>query len=860
MRVAEGLAKTEGGRLSAGPLATASFGVGDVARAQRSAALDGWLGELFATAVEPGDAGASEGPAAAPDQSRPSTVVGCGFGCGLALIAVGGLGRRECAPSGDVDLLLVYEGEARGAGRGEPRPVAESVAAVAERIWYPIWDSGLTLDHSVRSYPEVLAVTAEDTKAALGLLDARHIAGDAQLTAKLRQATLLQWRQRARAHLPVLRDLATRRWRAQGELAFLLDGDIKEARGGLRDVRVLRGVAFAQVADSWRPPVRAAYTRLLDVRDCLHIVAGRRRDRLFAQDLDEVAALLGLPGPDALRRRVADDARAIAYAVDDSLRAADRWLAAQRRGGRQRGRVVRTPVAPDVVAQDGEVVLARAAVTPDVDPTLSLRVAAAAALNGLRISPGTLEWLALRCPPLPRPWPPAARTAFAQLLGTGPALVSTWEACDRYGLVTTWLPEWARIRSAPQHNPVHRFTVDRHLIETVAVAARYAREVARPDLLFLGALLHDIGKGLPGDHAAAGVEVAASLTAAMGISTSDAEVIGRLVRQHLLLPEVATRRDLDDPQTIRHVAEAVRDEETLDLLHALCRADAVATGPGAWSAWKERLVADLVARTRSALRTGTPTAAATGDRPVDRFAPVLAAGALPAVEIYPDRVTVAARDRLGLLASVAGCLTLHRLDVVSADTATLDVVSADTATLDVASDDTATLDVASDDNATLDVASDDNATIDGDGGPVAVVACRVQPRDAAGPDRRRLAHDLHRAVTGELSVDEALAARARSTVRLGGTGREAAPPRVVWAVDQATDATILELRAADDVGLLYRVAHALEEAGANVRAARISTLGPDVVDAFYLVGDWSDRSARDRVEKAVLAAATPATA
>ena len=643
-------------------------------------------------------------------------------------------------------------------------------------------------------------MAAEDTKAGLGLLDARHVAGDVELTSRLRSATLEQWRQRARAHLPMLRELTTQRWRVHGELAFLLDGDIKEARGGLRDVRVLRGVAYAQVADAWRPPVRAAYTRLLDTRDCLHLVAGRRRDRIFGQDLDEVAALLGLPGgPEALRRRIADDARAIAYAVDDSLRAAERWGAALRRG-RPSGPAVRVPVAPDIVAQDGEVVLARAAITPTVDPTLSLRVAAAAARNGLRISPGTLEWLAHRCPPLPRPWPEPARIAFAQLLGSGPALVPTWEACDRFGLITSWLPEWARVRSAPQHNPVHRFTVDRHLIEAVAAAARHARDVARPDLLFLGALLHDIGKGLPGDHSVAGVEVASAISAAIGLPPADIEVVTRLVRWHLLLPEVATRRDLGDPATVRQVAETVGDIDTLELLHSLSRADAAATGPAAWSAWKERLVTDLVERVRAALVTGTVTSPPAAD-PRNSG---LTAGPLPAVEITPDRVVVAAADRIGLLASVAGCLTLHRLDVVSADTATVGTPS----------------------------------------GSVAVVACRVQARDAAGPDRQRLAGDLQRAVAGQLRLDEALAARQRSGSRprngAAGAAREAAPPRVVWSVDAATDATILELRAADDVGLLYRVAHALELAGANVRAARISTLGSDVVDAFYLVGDWTD--------------------
>jgi len=748
-------------------------GVGAAAREQRAAALDVWLAGLFRAAEPPP---------------------------GVALFSLGGLGRRECAPHSDLDLVLLHTGVA-------------DVGSVAERIWYPVWDAGLTLDHSVRTHDEALQVAREDTKAGLGLLDVRHLAGDPELTRKLREATLTQWRSLARVHLPVLRELTTQRWRAQGELAFLLDGDLKEARGGLRDVRVLRGVAYAQVADAWRPQVRAAYTRLLDVRDGLHLVAGRRRDRLFVQDLDDVAGLVGLAGPEALRRRIADDARTIAYAVDDALRAAERWVAAQRHGGRRTGPVVRAPVAPDVVAQDGEVVLARNAVGPIVDPTLSLRVAAAAARHGLRIAPGTLEWLARHCPPLPRPWPESALSAFAQLLGTGPALVSTWEACDRFGLITAWLPEWGRIRSAPQHNPVHRFTLDRHLIEAVAAAARYARDVARPDLLFIGALLHDIGKGLPGDHSVVGVEVATQIAEAIGLPAEDVRAIGRLVRWHLLLPEVATRRDLGDPQTVRHVAETVGDVETLELLHALSRADAVATGPAAWSAWKERLVADLVVRVRAALVTGT-----VAPPPVSsvRYSP-LVNGPLPAIEIAPDRVTVAAADRLGLLAAVAGCLTLHRLDVVSADTATVSV----------------------------------------NGQPVAVVSCRVQARDASGPDRTRLTNDLTRALAGELDIDSALAARVRSSRPRGGTEREAPPPRVVWAVDGATDATILELRAADDAGLLYRVAHALELAGANVRAARISTLGSDVVDAFYLVGDWSGMAERTAVERAVLDAALP---
>ena len=301
---------------------------------------------------------------------------------------------------------------------------------------------------------------------------------------------------------------------------------------------------------------------------------------------------------------------------------------------------------------------------------------------------------------------------------------------------------------------------------------------------------------------------------AIGLSPVDADAIGRLVRWHLLLPEVATRRDLGDPQTVRHVADTVGDIETLELLHALSRADAVATGPAAWSAWKERLVADLVARVRAALVTGVGRAAA-----VHR-GPAVAAGGrpLPAVEITPDRVVVAAADRLrparrgGRLPDPAPArrgLGRHRHRGRRPR-------------------------------------------------PVAVVACRVQPRDTVGPDRQRLAADLRRALLGELDVSAALAARVRSTSRLrGGGGREAAPPRVVWASSRRPTRPSWSCGRPTTSGLLYRVAHALELAGANVRSARISTLGSDVVDAFYLVGDWSSAAARSTVESAVLAAAQP---
>ncbi|MBQ1060096.1 [protein-PII] uridylyltransferase [Micromonospora sp. C41] len=727
-------------------------GIGEPARNARAEALDAWLRRAF--------------------RDRD----------GVALVAVGGLGRRQCAPYGDLDLVLLHAG-------------VPGIDELAASLWYPIWDAGLRLDHSVRTVAEALSVAQDDVKVALGLLDARHVAGDPALTDQLARTATDHWRRTAIRQLPGLREITAARWEAHGELAFLLEGDLKEAAGGLRDVGILRAIATAGVTDALRPAVYAAHRRLLDTRDALHQQVGRRVDRLVAQERDGVARLLGAEDGDALLRLVAGDARTVSHALDDAWRAADRL-----RSGRHRaapGRPLRRPVARDVVEQDGELVLARTAIGARPDPSLSLRVAAAAATTRLPIARATCEWLAAYCPPLPAPWPPAARAALITLLGAGPGLVPAWETCDRYGLIDRWLPEWTRMRSLPQHNPVHRFTLDRHLVQTAYEASRHTRDVERPDLLLLGAFLHDIGKGLPGDHSTVGAPLAEAVATRVGLPPAEAELIGTLVRLHLLLPDVATRRDLSDPKTVAGVAERVGDTATLELLHALVRADAAATGPAAWSAWKGRLIAELVARVRTTLDTGVVPAPPAPD-------PALVAGPLPVVHLGEDRVSVAAADRRGLLATVAGCLALHRLEVISADA----------------------------------------ATVDGR----ALVQCRVQPRYGLAPNPIALSADLRRAVGGDVSVIQRLRGRALAARSQG------AAPRVVWHREAATDAVLLELRAADAAGLLYRVTCALDETGAQVRAARISTLGGDVVDAFYLVGGWPSDEERARIEAAVLAA------
>ncbi|WP_410536208.1 [protein-PII] uridylyltransferase [Streptomyces sp. KL2] len=748
-----------------------------------------------------------------------------GAGEGVALVAVGGYGRGELSPRSDLDLLLLHTG----------RDTRE-VAALADRLWYPVWDLGIALDHSVRTPGEAERAAAGDLRVQLGLLDARHVAGDPEITAALRTRMLARWRTGAHRLLPELREAVRERAHRHGELRFLLEPDLKEARGGLRDATALRAVAASWLADAPREGLDEAHRTLLDVRDALHLGTGRATDRLALQDQDQIAAALALPDADALLRRVYEAARVISYACDVTWREVDRVLGARRlRPGR--GRRTRTPLAEGVVVQDGEVVLARTA-RPERDPVLPLRAAAAAAQAGLPPSRPALRRLAAVAPPLPVPWPAEAREEFATLLGAGEAAVGVWEALEAEGLVTAWLPEWEWVRCRPQRNPVHRWTVDRHLIETAVRAGAYVRRVRRPDLLLVAALLHDIGKGRPGDHSVAGEAAVRGMAARMGFDAADTATLATVVRHHLLLAETATRRDLDDPATVRTVADAVGGAGTLELLHALTEADALATGPAAWSAWRAGLVADLVRRTGAVLAgeaAGTAEAVGERERPASRPAagterlaaearrtggPVLSLRAraeTPAGADLADRtgragpaeggtgpepvgaeLLVALPDQPGVLPAAAGVLALHRLTVRAADLRTVDPLGE---------------------------------------GRVLLLSWRVAAEYGPLPQAARLRADLARALEGSLDIPARLAERERAHLgRARRRGAGAPPPKVTVAPAGSRLATVIEVRAQDAPGLLYRIGRALEDAGVTVRSARVGTLGANAVDAFYVTG------------------------
>ncbi|QES48008.1 [protein-PII] uridylyltransferase [Streptomyces venezuelae] len=721
---------------------------------------------------------------------------------GAVLVAVGGYGRAELSPRSDLDLLLLHDGKAD--------PTA--LSRLADRLWYPVWDLGLALDHSVRTPAEARKTAGEDLKVQLGLLDARPVAGDLGLLAGLRTSVLADWRNQAPRRLPELHSLCRDRAERFGELRFLLEPDLKEARGGLRDLAALRAVAASWLADAPREGLAEARRRLLDARDALHLVTGRAGDRLSLQEQDQVAARMGLLDADALLREVYEAARVVAYAGDVTWREVGRVLRARSArprlrgllGSRSAGPAERAPLAEGVVVQDGEVVLALAA-RPERDPVLPLRLGAAAAQAGLPVSLHAVRRLAAQTRPLPVPWPAEAREQLLTLLGAGEPTVPVWEALEAEGIISRLLPDWERVRCRPQRNPVHTWTVDRHLIETAVRASAMTRRVGRPDLLLMAALLHDIGKGWPGDHSVAGETIARDVAVRVGFDPADAAVLGTLVRHHLLLIDTATRRDLDDPATLRSVADAVGSAGTLELLHALTEADALATGPAAWSSWRGSLVADLVRRVAAVLdgAPAAPSAPALPGAEQERLAvealrtgePVLTLHARQEADAVGVELAVAVPDQPGVLPAVAGVLALHRLTVRAADLRSVELP--------------------------------DRL------GEVLVLRWRVAAEYGSLPEAARLRADLVRALDGSLDVPAKLADREAAYPRRRGVVPP--PPRVTVVPEVSSLATVLEVRAPDAVGLLHRIGRALESGGVRVRSAHVSTLGANAVDTVYVV-------------------------
>ena len=698
----------------------------------------------------------------------------------VSLAAVGGYGRGELSPASDLDLLILHTGSEK------PEVISEFVNA----FLYPLWDQGRAIDHAVRTRSETREIANEDIRVALGLLDLRHIAGESELSNQVASDALENWRKGRERFLPKLRKSIHERENRSGELAFLLEPDLKEARGGLRDINALRAVEMSGAVSISLARVAESEALLSNVRDVLHGENLKARDLLLLTEQDRVASKMEYANADALMLDIAKAARAVDYLMDSTWHRIDSisgqsWLRRRKNQKFDQGLVI---LNSEVTIEDGYDIAN--------DSAIGLRAAAAAAQRGLPLSIDACVLLSEKFSALPNPWPKSVLNDLVSLIGAGSSMIRVFEALDQDGLIEKWIPEWSHVRFLPQRNVLHRHTVDRHMLETAVHAAALTRTVTRPDLLLVAALFHDIGKGFPEkDHSDYGEELIRPLAKRLGFDEKDCGTIALLVREHLLLSAVATRRDLEDPATIEFVVERIKDPESLQLLHALSISDGEATGKSAWSDWKAGLVSTLVGKclaSMAGIKPASqpdliPTKTITEDLSITILSNENSADALDNLDNI--EIEIIARDQTGLLSAVAGLMTISRFNVRSAKTRTTN--------------------------------------------EIAVMRWIVElDANAQLPSAEKLTDQLKKALSGELDLGRKIEERIENYRKSPGIPT---PPPVVFAAnDLATNATIIEVRMHDRPGILFSVTRAISRFGVDIKSAIVSTLGAEAFDTLYV--------------------------
>ncbi|MBW3594072.1 MAG: [protein-PII] uridylyltransferase [Actinobacteria bacterium] len=755
----------------------------------------------------------------------------------VSLVAVGGYGRGELSPFSDIDLLFLV------------RPRSELSPATLRGLLYPLWDAGWQVGHALRTAKEAVERATQDLDAATAALSARLIAGNDDHFLEFKDRFARWVAKQQRSLIRRIADATKHRHETAERGGWVLAPDLKNDIGTMRDVHRLGWLRAIVGAGEIPDHIGRPYDILLAAREALHGEVNRKLDRLRIDLQPRVARRLGFDaddGRDELMMQIHSAARSIEF---ESATLSEEIAAPVVGGPRRSGSV--THLSSGLRIEDGVIVA-----MPENEPTpaAGMAVIEAVSMTGRPCSARTVAWLhGCFARELPPEWDRETRASFVAAVA-GEYVTEALELMDHVG---GWrlIPEWSRIRGRAQHDPYHRYTVDGHLFITVAeveralhedaLAATAAAQAGDLVALRMGALLHDIGKGSGTDHSVVGHELATAVCQRIGFAPETTNEIAQLVRWHLLLVDTATRRDLDDGAVIAQVAETIGDGRILRLLYVLTVADANATGPEAWSEWKAALVGELFRKALVALETGELPARSDvveKAREVEAYEPSLAGRAeellatLPpsymestAVEDIADElrmllqppqpgqvkcriyegvdesaITVCLPDRPGTLARTAGVLALNRVSVRSA-----------------------------------------RAFVTTTG--IAIERFTVVSPGAEAFDAVR--RDLEAVYAGKLAL-EARLDRKIADYAVGTS----VDPRVTVLQDASAHSTVIEVRSADVLGLLYAVTAAMSELDLDIHVAKIDTLGERVVDVFYVRTSWGSKLGDDQageVERAI---------
>jgi len=782
----------------------------------------------------------------------------------IALVATGGYGRGELAPHSDIDLLFLV-----------PETVTPGAERIVEDVLYMLWDLGFRVGQATRSVEQCIKDARADVTIRTSLLEARHVAGDAELAERLatRFARDVQHGTSARFIEAKLKERDARHKR-MGDSRYQLEPNIKEGKGGLRDLNTLFWIAkdVYRVADTTALVERGVFTEgeakrfakaqnfLWTVRFHLHELTGRAEERLTFDLQKEIAPRMGYldhAGASAVERFM-KHYYLVAKDVGDLTRILCAHLETQH-GRRSRFRPAELLPRRGIegFAVKGDRLTVRAPEVFRDQPAEMLRIFAVAHARGLDIHPTALRWIRQHrkrlAGPVRRDLTANAHVRDLICAASDPAPIL--RRMNEAGVLGRFLPEFGRVVAQMQYNMYHHYTVDEHtlialselsriergeLAEVAPIATEVIHKLHSRRALYIAVFLHDLGKSYPGDHSEVGARLARRLCPRLGLTPEETETVAWLVEHHLDMPQVAFKRDLEEPQTIRDFAATVQSLERLRLLVCLTVADIRAVGPGIWTDWKAALLRDLfwhtedelaggfraesrdtrVERAKAELRTRltdwSPAAvdahlrrpypaywlawgAATHERHARLIQAAEAAGEELTVDTRVDsyrgvtEVTVHAADHPGLFSRIAGALAVAGASITGARIFTL----------------------------TTGMALDTLWITETGGGPF------------DDPDKLAALPGLvARTLAGRIKPMQELGAR-----RTGIPSRYSVftvPPRVFVDNELAPRHTVIEVDGRDRPGLLHELTQMLTRLNLMIHQARISTYGERVVDVFYV--------------------------
>lgn len=527
----------------------------------------------------------------------------------VSLVALGGYGRQELFPYSDIDLMVLFRQEVRD----------EDIAKIADAVFYPLWDAGFEVGHGVRTVEEAMALAEEDFYFRVAMLDARLLCGSQLLYFKL----LSDYREKfvegqRRDFVETMKRLRLERREKFGSHSYLLEPHIKESKGGLRDIqamlwtaKVMYGLEGMQglvnagiLTEEEHDTFITSWDMLVRVRNRLHYVSGRKNDQLYFEQQEEIAEAFDYKGRDGslgvevLMQEMYSHLQNIAVVTDLFFAHVDDVLGL----GTDQGKLPDKVVEAGIELRNNGIHLTASSADLQKKPHLLLRLYLASARYDVPVHHRSSKMVSANLNLINDKVRSSARAAqpFMEILEKADDVVGVLGSMLESGLLTAYVPEFSNIYTLAQHDLYHIYTVDRHSLHAIDELQRVIDEqqevyeiVASSRVLYLAALLHDVGKGSGKDHSQFGAEIAFGIGQRMGLSEEECEDLSFVVRQHLFMPENALRRDLNDIAFVKSCAEMIGTASRLAMLYLLAIADSRATGPSAWSEWKAQLLQEM---------------------------------------------------------------------------------------------------------------------------------------------------------------------------------------------------------------------------------------------------------------------------